>query len=135
MSKESFVATATAIGLGVDAVRMPVYFWSEHEGILSNGTSISITTAGVVLGTLLGAKLLKRLPERAFRRTVSALIFLLGAFMLYHGISLQLGRWLGSSCSSFASSFSQTIQRVRAGILRRLFRPVIFDLLIRPFLV
>jgi len=87
ISKESFVATATAIGLAVDAARMPVYFWSEHEGILSNGTWIGISTVGVVLGTLLGTKLLKRLPERTFRRTVSALIFLLGAFMFYQGIS------------------------------------------------
>ncbi len=86
ISKESFVATATAIGLAVDAARMPIYFWSEHEGILMNGKWIAIATLGAVAGTLLGTKLLKRLPERAFRRVVSGLIFFLGAFMFYQGI-------------------------------------------------
>ncbi|MEK6772774.1 MAG: sulfite exporter TauE/SafE family protein [Bdellovibrionota bacterium] len=87
ISKESFVATATAIGLAVDVARMPVYFWSEHEGILASGTWIGISTLGVVIGTLLGTKLLKRLPERTFRRTVSVLIFLLGGFMFFQGIN------------------------------------------------
>jgi uncharacterized protein len=81
-SKESFVATATAIGLIVDASRMPVYFWSHGGEILSNGKWIALTTAGVVTGTLLGTRILKRLPEQTFRRVVSALIFLLGAFMI-----------------------------------------------------
>jgi uncharacterized membrane protein YfcA len=82
ISKESFVATATAIGLAVDVARMPVYFWNEHEGIFANGKWIFISTLGVVIGTLLGTRFLKRLPERTFRRVVSGLIFLLGAFML-----------------------------------------------------
>ncbi len=86
ISKETFVATATAIGLIVDAARMPVYFWAEHEGIFANGAWIAISTAGVIVGTFLGTKLLKRLPERIFRRVVSGLIFLLGAFMLYQGM-------------------------------------------------
>lgn len=87
ISKESFVATATAIGLAVDLARMPIYFWSEHEGIFASGKWIGISTVGVVVGTLLGAKILKRLPERSFRRTVSALIFVLGAFMFYQGLN------------------------------------------------
>jgi len=41
---------------------------------------------GVVIGTLIGTRLLKRLPEQAFRRVVSSLIFLLGAFMFYRGL-------------------------------------------------
>ncbi|PJE65732.1 hypothetical protein COU91_00220, partial [Candidatus Saccharibacteria bacterium CG10_big_fil_rev_8_21_14_0_10_47_8] len=73
ISKESFVATATAIGLLVDISRMPVYFWNEGHGILNNGKWIALSTIGVVAGTFLGTKLLKHLPERTFRRTVSAL--------------------------------------------------------------
>lgn len=87
ISKESFVATATAIGLIVDVSRMPIYFWSEGSRILENEKWILISILGVITGTLLGSKLLKRLPERIFRRTVSALIFILGAFMLYKGLS------------------------------------------------
>ncbi|PIR23488.1 MAG: hypothetical protein COV44_02605 [Deltaproteobacteria bacterium CG11_big_fil_rev_8_21_14_0_20_45_16] len=86
ISKESFVATATAIGLIVDASRMPIYFWNDWDGILSGRKWIILTTLGVIIGTLLGAKLLKKLPERAFRRIVSLLIFILGIFMTYRGI-------------------------------------------------
>jgi uncharacterized membrane protein YfcA len=88
ISKESFVATATAIGLAVDLARMPVYFWMDANGIFGhgNGKWILISVCGAVAGTLLGTKLLKRLPELAFRRTVSALIFILGAFMFYEGL-------------------------------------------------
>ncbi len=86
ISKESFVATATAIGLIVDAARMPVYFWSEWSGILVSGRWILLTSIGVVIGTFLGAKLLNRLPERTFRRFVSSVIFILGVFMTYRGV-------------------------------------------------
>jgi len=87
ITKESFVATATAIGLMVDLARMPVYFFSESEGIVSSSQWIGISTLGVVIGTLLGTRLLKKMPEKIFRRTVSALIFLLGAFMFYQGLN------------------------------------------------
>lgn len=86
ISKESFVATATAIGLIVDVSRMPVYFWSEWNGILASSRWIAIASVGVIIGTFLGAKLLKRLPEKAFRRIVSGLIFILGVFMTYRGL-------------------------------------------------
>lgn len=86
ISKESFVATATAIGLLVDISRMPVYFWSESEGILASGKWILVATIGVIVGTLLGTRLLRSLPERTFRRVVSGLIFVLGIFMFYKGI-------------------------------------------------
>lgn len=87
ISKESFVATATAIGLIVDFARMPIYFWSENEGLFNHSTWIGLSTAGVVVGTLLGTKLLKKMPERIFRRSVSGLIFLLGIFMVYQGLN------------------------------------------------
>jgi uncharacterized membrane protein YfcA len=86
ISKESFVATATAIGLIVDLSRMPVYFYSEGNAILMNWKLIAFATIGVVVGTLGGTKFLKKLPEQIFRRVVSALIFLLGMFMVYKGV-------------------------------------------------
>jgi uncharacterized membrane protein YfcA len=87
--KESFVATATAIGLIVDASRMPVYFWSEGSEILESWRWLGLTTLGVVIGTLLGTNFLKQLPDQTFRRIVSALIFLLGAYMFYKGVQQQ----------------------------------------------
>lgn len=86
VSKETFVATATAIGLIVDAARMPVYFWNQHDAMLQNGKWIAVATIGVVAGTLLGTKLLAKLDQRTFRRVVSGFIFLLGVFMFYRGI-------------------------------------------------
>lgn len=86
ISKESFVATATAIGLIVDASRMPVYFWSEWSGILASGRWIALTCAGVIIGTYLGSKLLNRVPEKIFRRLVSAFILILGLYMTYRGL-------------------------------------------------
>ena len=86
ISKESFVATATAIGLIVDGARMPVYAYAEHRGIAAAWMPIAFATAGVLAGTLWGVRLLRRIPEDVFRRAVSVLIILLGVYMLVRGI-------------------------------------------------
>ena len=86
IEKESFVATATAIGLVVDGARMPVYIATQGHEMLAARTEMLIAIAGVVLGTLIGVRLLRRIPERLFRRGVGALVMLLGAYMLYRGI-------------------------------------------------
>lgn len=82
IEKESFVATATAIGLVVDLARMPVYAATQARGMWDARVEIVVAIIGVVVGTLLGVKLLRRIPERWFRRAVGALIVLLGAYML-----------------------------------------------------
>ena len=82
LSKESFIATATVIALVVDGARMPVYFVTEHVRIFQSLPIVLIAAAGVVAGTLLGARLLDRIAERTFKRVVSWLIFGLGVFML-----------------------------------------------------
>jgi uncharacterized membrane protein YfcA len=86
ISKESFVATATAIALIVDGARMPVYAFTEHRAIADAWVSIAFATAGVLIGTLWGVRLLQRIPEEVFRRAVSVLIILLGGYMLARGI-------------------------------------------------
>lgn len=80
--KEAFVATATAIALIVDGVRMPVYAISEGRALLAIWPLIAIATVFVVAGTLLGRMLLGRVPDRFFRRVVAALILALGVAML-----------------------------------------------------
>lgn len=85
--KQAFVATATAIGLFVDAARMPVYFAVEFGDIASIWPTIAWATIGVLLGTLGGTRLLKKIPERVFRRVVAVIILTLGVFMLYSGLS------------------------------------------------
>ena len=82
IDKESFVATATAVGLVVDGARMPVYIATEAHGMWSAKTEMAIAMVGVVAGTFLGIKLLRRIPEKWFRRAVGSLIVVLGAYML-----------------------------------------------------
>jgi uncharacterized protein len=82
--KEALVATATAIALAVDAARMPVYLAVEGRGILKAWPLLAIAIAGVLLGTLWGVGLLRKIEERTFRRVLFALILLLGVYMLVH---------------------------------------------------
>ena len=81
LSKESFVATATAIPLFVDLARMPVYVINQHQDIFAVSPLVLVSTAGVVIGTLEGTRLLNRIPEQSFSRIVSALLLALGIFM------------------------------------------------------
>ncbi len=78
----AFVATATAIGVAVDAVRMPVYFVSESSRIFSAWPAIVAGAIGVVFGTLAGERLLRRIPEELFRRVVSAILLAIGVYLL-----------------------------------------------------
>jgi len=82
LDAKTFVATATAIALIVDGARMPVYFFTSPETVHRLGAWIAIMAAGVTIGTLLGGKVLSRIPETWFRRLVSLLILALGIVML-----------------------------------------------------
>jgi len=85
LSREAFVATATAVGLMVDAARVPVYLWLQHDALAGIGAWIAIAIAGVIAGTLIGIRVLRWIPETAFRRTVGVLLGLLGAAMIVGG--------------------------------------------------
>jgi uncharacterized protein len=81
--QEAFVATGTAIGLVVDTVRLPVYLTTEgREILLQAWPLVVVATAGTLVGTLLGERVLRRIPERAFRTVVSCLILALGLAVL-----------------------------------------------------
>jgi hypothetical protein len=82
LPKETFVATTTAVGLMVDVARVPVYVWRLHESLRAVTTWIALAVGGVVVGTIVGHRLLARIPERLFRRTVAVLLGVLGATML-----------------------------------------------------
>jgi uncharacterized membrane protein YfcA len=85
LTREKFVATATAIALCVDLARMPVYLAVERSSVAAIATSVAIATAGVVAGTLLGNRVLARVPEDRFRRIVATIILLLGVATLVRG--------------------------------------------------
>jgi len=82
MRKDAFVATATAIGLIVDAARMPVYAVVQGRQLADMWLPIAIATTGVAAGTVAGHRLLGRIPEPVFRRLVAVLVGMLGLSML-----------------------------------------------------
>jgi hypothetical protein len=84
LPKERFVATATAVALVVDGARLPVYVWTGWRALLDLWRELLAATAGVLIGTLVGVRLLRRIPERIFRPGVSVLIILLGVYMLLY---------------------------------------------------
>jgi uncharacterized membrane protein YfcA len=66
VSKESFVATATAIALIVDGARMPVYAVVQWKDVVAIWPILLLTVIGVVVGTVAGERILKRIPDRCF---------------------------------------------------------------------
>ena len=80
--KESFVATATAIALLVDAARVPVYLATQGGAILAIWPLLVVATAGVVVGTIVGTRVLGRIDEQTFHRTVGVALVALGIWMV-----------------------------------------------------
>ena len=85
IQKTAFVTTATAVGLIVDLARMPAYFVTQGAGIAGVWTLVAVATAGAVVGTLVGERLLRGIPERLFRQIVAVLLLALGAYMVLRG--------------------------------------------------
>jgi uncharacterized membrane protein YfcA len=81
IDKQRFMATTTAVGLIVDAARVPVYLAFDWHGLFGLGRPISIATAGVIAGTLAGRRAFAQVPERRFRQVVGGLVLLLGLWM------------------------------------------------------
>lgn len=82
IEKEAFIATATATALIVDAVRMPVYFLTQSSQVGEYVLILIFSSVAVVVGTLAGNLVLKKIPQDSFKRIVSLLILLLGIFLL-----------------------------------------------------
>lgn len=80
--RHAFVATSTAIGLFVDAARMPVYLATQHEEILRIWPLVVTATVAAMIGTAVGTRVLGRIPERMFRGTVAVLLVVLGISMI-----------------------------------------------------
>lgn len=78
ISKESFVATATATALAVDAARIPIYAAAEGRYFADAWPAAVVATAGVLAGILWGRRLFDRIPQTVFSRLVSAALLALG---------------------------------------------------------
>ena len=86
LTKRSFVATATAVGLVVDGARMPIYVATQHSGMAAMWPSIVVAAVGVTLGTVLGSRMLARIPEIWFHRVLAAVLAALGGAMMLRGL-------------------------------------------------
>lgn len=82
VSRDAFVATATAIALMVDLGRLPVYLVTGWSELWRQGPALAIASVGVLVGTITGARLLRRIPERIFHRVVAIIVIALGIYML-----------------------------------------------------
>jgi uncharacterized membrane protein YfcA len=77
-----FVATATATGVLVDAARTPVYLWQAGPVLASLVLPIAVASAGVLVGTIAGERILLKLPRDRFRQVVSVLIGAIGVMLI-----------------------------------------------------
>lgn len=82
LSPAGFVATATATGLLVDFARAPVYLWSAGSALVPLWKPIGVATVGVLIGTLLGERILLGLSPERFVRLVAGAIGILGLWLL-----------------------------------------------------
>lgn len=78
----ALVATSTAVALMVDGARVPIYILGNADALVANLRTIVLLTAGGLVGTVLGAPVLRRLPERLFRRTMALLLIGLGVLLI-----------------------------------------------------
>ena len=82
VSRDAFVATATATGLMVDGARMPVYALAHGQQLVQIWPTIALMCLGVVGGTWLGMKVLRLIPEDRFLTIVTILLILLGMYLI-----------------------------------------------------
>jgi uncharacterized membrane protein YfcA len=82
LPKREFVATATAVALAVDGARMPVYVAANRSALIELWPWMCVAITGVLIGTLVGNYWLSRLPDAWFRRILSIVLVILGAYMI-----------------------------------------------------
>lgn len=82
IKKTEFVATATAIALVVDAFRVPVYVVVHAQQLPGYTLEITVMSLGAIIGTIVGAPILRHLPERYFKIALSVSLIGVGALAL-----------------------------------------------------
>jgi uncharacterized protein len=85
LGKDEFVATATGIALMVDVARIPVYLAVQWHDLISIWHFIVVASVGVVVGTLLGKKILQRLSQTVFTKTIGIILICIGGLVLMGG--------------------------------------------------
>ena len=79
LSKEAFIATATAIAIVIDLTRIPVYLYSRMDKLESTAGPLLVVIVIAFAGTFVGKALLKKISLERFRMIVAAFLVLMGA--------------------------------------------------------
>ncbi|HEX6575592.1 MAG TPA: sulfite exporter TauE/SafE family protein [Gemmatimonadaceae bacterium] len=82
LTPAEFVATSTAVGLMVDAGRLPVYLIRDHHAISGMAVIMGIATIGVIIGTVAGERILLQFSRKRYQQALSTLILILGVWVL-----------------------------------------------------
>ena len=82
LSKESFIASGTAIACLIDTSRIPVYAAQYGKGLLPVWPYLAAVMVASFVGTLAGKRLIEKLPQNWFHLLVAALIALTGAALI-----------------------------------------------------
>ncbi len=82
LSKEAFIATATAIAIVIDLTRIPVYLYSQVHQLEAAAFPLLALIVVAFVGTFIGRELLTKISLERFRKTVSGCVVMLGAALL-----------------------------------------------------
>ncbi len=66
----------------VDTARMPMYLVTEAHKLGAVWADVLLGSAGVVAGTIVGQRVLAKIPQNAFRSVISLIILALGTKLL-----------------------------------------------------
>lgn len=82
LPKDAFVATSAAIDMGIDVARALVY-WRNGFIRLEDMVWLPALAIVAVLGTWLGRRVLRHVPQAAFRRIALGMVLLVGCITLF----------------------------------------------------
>lgn len=82
LSKEGFIATGTAIAVLIDLSRLPVYAASYGGELAPLWPYLGALVAAAFAGTLLGKRLIERLPQAKFRPLVAGIVLVTGLALI-----------------------------------------------------
>lgn len=85
LTGRAIVATSTATAVLVDLARVPIYIATGWQDLVANAWLVGLLIVGALAGTVLGAPLLRRLPETLFRRLLAVLLIGLGVLLVVGG--------------------------------------------------